>query len=231
MKHIKAILFDLDGTLIDTTDLILRCFAHAWQDVCGISHSREDIVATFGIPLRVAMQNLLTSHRLQPIDLQKVNLVTPDDEVVEQLITTYRSFNSVNHDSFARPFEKTNYAVSVLRSRGYKIGLVTSKGRDFAMRGLQLCKLAHLIDEAVFMEDTLRHKPDPEPILTVLKKLQLKPDEAVYVGDSFHDIVAGRAAGVKTIAAAWGPLPHAELEREQPDFMLQSITDLLNIFE
>jgi pyrophosphatase PpaX len=231
MKQIKAILFDLDGTLIDTTDLILRCFSHAWQNVCGINHSREDIVATFGIPLRIAMQRLLANHQLSPGAIHKVSLTISNDEMVERLITTYRTFNIANHDSLARPFEKTEQILSILRSRGYAIGVVTSKSRELAIRGLQLCNLDGLIDEAIFMEDTVRHKPEPEPILAVLEKLQLKPDEAVYVGDSFHDIVAGRAAGVKTIAAAWGPMPRVELERERPDFMLESITDLLNIFE
>jgi pyrophosphatase PpaX len=231
MKQIKAILFDLDGTLIDTTDLILRCFAHAWQNVCGVSHCREDILATFGIPLRIAMHRLLASQQLRPADLHKISLAISDDEMVEQLITTYRSFNLANHDSLTRSFEKTEQVVSILRSRGYAIGVVTSKGRELAIRGLQLCKLDGLIDEAVFMEDTLRHKPEPEPIFAALEKFQLKPSEAVYIGDSFHDIVAGRAAGVKTIAAAWGPMPRAELERERPDFMVESIIDLLNIFE
>jgi pyrophosphatase PpaX len=231
MKQIKAILFDLDGTLIDTTDLILRCFAHTWQNVCGISHSREDIVATFGMPLRIAMHRLLANHQLNSIDLPVVSLSILNDEVVEQLLTTYRTFNVTHHDSLARPFEKTEQVVSMLRLRGYAIGVVTSKSRELAIRGLQLCKLDELIDEAIFMEDTLRHKPEPEPILAALEKFQIKPGEAVYVGDSFHDIVAGRAAGVKTIAAAWGPMPRAELERERPDLMVESIADLLNIFD
>jgi pyrophosphatase PpaX len=231
MKQTKAILFDLDGTLIDTTDLILRCFAHAWQNVCGVSHSHKDILATFGIPLRLAMEKLLANQPLSPMDLQRIGLAVSNEQVIEQLLTTYRCFNISNHDTLARPFAQTEQVVSVLRARGYAIGVVTSKGRELAIRGLQLCKLDGLIDQAIFMEDTLRHKPEPEPILAALEKLQLKPSEAVYVGDSFHDIVAGRAAGVKTIAAAWGPMPRADLERERPDLMLESIADLLDFFD
>jgi pyrophosphatase PpaX len=231
MKQIQVILFDLDGTLIDTTDLILCCFAHAWQNVCGIRHSRENLLATFGIPLRVAMQRLLATQPTDSIDLKNVSFESSSDEVVEQLLTTYRTFNAANHDCLARRFDKTEHVVSTLRSRGYRIGLVTSKSRELALRGLQLCALDHLIDEAIFMEDTVRHKPDPEPIYAVLEKLQVKSSAAVYIGDSFHDIIAGRAAGVKTIAAAWGPMPRAELERQHPDLMVESIADLLNIFE
>lgn len=230
MKQIQAILFDLDGTLIDTTDLILCCFAHSWQNVCGISHARENIVATFGIPLRVAMQRLLAINPAPSEDLQNLSFAT-SDEIVEQLLATYRAFNAANHDSLARRFDKTEQVVSTLRSRGYLIGVVTSKSRELAIRGLQLCGLDGLIDQAIFMEDTLRHKPDPEPIYAVLEKLKIKPGAAVYIGDSFHDIAAGQAAGVKTIAAAWGPMPRAELERQRPDLMVESIADLLNIFE
>jgi pyrophosphatase PpaX len=231
MNQTKAILFDLDGTLIDTTDLIFRCFAHAWQNVCGVDHSRQEILATFGIPLRIAMQKLLSGRQLSPAAFEKIGLTVSDDEVVEQLLTTYRTFNAANHDALARPFAQTGQVLSSLRGRGYAIGVVTSKSRELALRGLQLCKLDELIDAAIYMEDTLRHKPEPEPILAALEKLRLQPDEAVYVGDSFHDIVAGRAAGVRTIAAAWGPMPRAELERERPDVMAESISDLLTIFD
>jgi pyrophosphatase PpaX len=236
MTKTQAILFDLDGTLIDTTDLILRCFDHTWQAVCGLCHSREHILATFGIPLREAMRRLLAVNS-QALSAQAVlqmeiaGSVEFQAVLVEQLLTTYRAFNLANHDALAKPFAQTVRVVSTLRSRGYAIGVVTSKGRELATRGLKLCALDGLVDEAIFMEDTERHKPEPEPIFAALDKLKVKSKAAAYVGDSFHDIVAGRRAGVTTIAAAWGPMPRPELEREQPDFMAESIADLLTIFE
>jgi pyrophosphatase PpaX len=95
---------------------------------------------------------------------------------------------------------------------------------------LKLCEIDSYIHEAVCLEDTRVHKPKPEPILAALEKLKMPAEQAVYVGDSFHDVAAGRAAGVKTIAAAWGPMPRAELERERPDFIAESMDDLLEIF-
>ena len=109
--------------------------------------------------------------------------------------------------------------------------MVTSKSRELALRGLKLCAIDCFVDGAVFLEDTAMHKPRPEPILAALEKLRLQARQAAYVGDSFHDLVAGRAAGVKTIAAAWGPMPRAELEREEPDFIAESMNDLLAIFD
>jgi pyrophosphatase PpaX len=88
-----------------------------------------------------------------------------------------------------------------------------------------------MIDESVFLEDTERHKPEPDPISRGLEKLNALPSQAAYVGDSRFDIIAGRAAGVRTIAALWGPAPRHELERERPDFFAGDVTGLLDIFE
>jgi pyrophosphatase PpaX len=216
----QAILFDLDGTLIDTTSLILTCFDHSWQSVCGLKHSRASLIKTFGMPLREAMRRLLfvTDHH-------------QGDETVEQLLTEYRSFNVANHDVMAVAFEGTQQVIAELRKRGYRTGVVTSKGRELALRGLRLCSLEAMVDTAVFLEDTDRHKPGPEPILAALERLKVPATRAAYVGDSCHDIVAGRAAGVRTVAALWGPMPRADLECERPDYLAESISDLLEIFD
>jgi pyrophosphatase PpaX len=226
----RAILFDLDGTLIDTTNLILRCFEHSWQNVCGLEHSREALIETFGIPLREAMRSLM-------IETSKFNTASEIEgevDLIERLLTEYRLFNVANHDAMACPFDDVEQVIRELRARGYLIGVVTSKGRDLAIRGLDLCSrdmiIGGLIDVAVFLEDTDKHKPDPEPILAALEKLNALPAYSAYVGDSRPDMIAGRRAGVQTVAALWGPFPRAELEREHPDHLAESITELLEIF-
>lgn len=225
--RVEAILFDLDGTLIDTTNLILQCFEHTWQKVCGLSHRRETLIETFGIPLREAMVRLL-AKRPNPSEPQ--NGLSSEADLLESLVQEYRYFNSANHDLLALPFEGVCQTLSELRQRGYRIGVVTSKGRELALRGLKLCALDSLIDTAVFLEDTDRHKPDPTPILTATERLGLSPLSAAYIGDSRYDIIAGRAAGVRTVAALWGPYPRIELEKERPDHLLESVVDLLEIF-
>ena len=117
-----------------------------------------------------------------------------------------------------------------LRDRGYALGVVTSKSRQFAERGLRLCGLWEFMNVFISMDDTSRHKPHPEPLLLALEKLQVAPQEAVYVGDSRHDMQAGRAAGIRTVAALWGPVPRAELELENPDVLAESPEALLEIF-
>jgi pyrophosphatase PpaX len=220
----RTVLFDLDGTLINTTELILRCFHHSWSSVYGQVPEREALLKTFGIPLPEAMRLLLQSvdsRSLQP---------GPRSELVERLLVEYRRFNRENHDSLARPFEGIAEVMSELRRRGYSIGVVSSKTHMLGSRGLELFDLDGLVDAAVFMEDTLRHKPEPEPILTALTRLNAPPALAAYVGDSRWDIMAGRAAGVGTVAALWGPVPKSELELERPDYFAEGPWELLEIF-
>jgi pyrophosphatase PpaX len=231
-RNTRAILFDLDGTLIDSTDLILQCFRHSWETVCGFCHSREALLQTFGTPLRAAMYRLLnsTGHYKSKSILAAETEANADD-LVNQLLAAYRAFNAANHDKLARPFKGTCEVLQELRRRGYLIGIVTSKGRDLALRGIRLCSLEGLIDSAIFLEDTEVHKPRPEPILAALKNLSRPCETAAYVGDSPHDIAAARAAGVLAVAALWGPASRIELERENPDLIAESIGDLLQIFD
>ena len=226
MHQTQAILFDLDGTLIDTTDLILQCFQFSWSTVCGFEHSRETLIETFGTPLRDAMHRLLVSGKSKNV----IRAAGAENSVVEDLIVAYRTFNVLNHDALARPFEGARKVLTELRKRGYSIAVVTSKGRELGLRGLKLSSLDDLLDSAIFLEDTDDHKPHPAPILAALQRLRTSSSSAVFVGDSRHDMVAARAAGVRTVGALWGPSPRTELEREAPSFVAESITDLLEIF-
>jgi pyrophosphatase PpaX len=228
MTHCKAILFDLDGTLIDTTDLILYCFNHAWETICGRTHPPEVFVATMGIPLKDAMHRLLgTTDGLKPEEVGELRTAG----FVESLVREYRACNAANHDRLARPFPGMELVVAKLRDRGYSVGVVTSKSREFAQRGLRLCSLWEFMDVFVSMDDTSIHKPNPEPLLLALEKLQVAPQQAVYVGDSRHDMQAGRAAGMRTVAALWGPVPRSELELEAPDVLALRPEELLEIFQ
>ncbi|HSO76877.1 MAG TPA: HAD-IA family hydrolase [Blastocatellia bacterium] len=220
MTQRRVILFDLDGTLIDTTNLILACFEHSWWTVAGRGPARETLIATFGMPLRQAVSLLATDRDC-----------VLDEDQVERLLSEYRSFNLANHDGMIQRFPGARHAVAELKARGYLIGVVSSKGRELGRRGLELCSLDRFLDVAIFLEDTHHHKPRPEPVLKALERLDARPGLAAYVGDSRHDLIAGRAAGVQTVAALWGPCPREALEQEHPDFSAESMSDLLEIFD
>jgi len=227
MTDCKAVLFDLDGTLIDTTELILYCFNHAWETICGRTHPPEVFVATMGIPLKDAMHKLLgATEGLQREQIGELRTAG----FVESLVREYRTCNAANHDRLARPFPGMELVVAKLRERRYAVGVVTSKSREFAQRGLRRCALWEFMDVFISMDDTSIHKPRPEPLLLALERLQVAPQHAVYVGDSRHDMQAGRAAGVRTIAALWGPVPRSELELENPDMLADRPEELFKMF-
>jgi pyrophosphatase PpaX len=116
--------------------------------------------------------------------------------------------------------------VAALRARGHEIAIVTSKSEYLALRALALVGLARHMDTIVGCDATTRHKPDPEPVRLALQRLGRRPEEAVFVGDSIHDLLAGNAAGVRTFAALWGAFKRADLEPGAPSAWLESISQL-----
>jgi pyrophosphatase PpaX len=220
-----AVLFDLDGTLLDTTDLIFQSYQHALADVLDPPATTAELLLGYGQPLYAAFGAILDGRGASKSAESRSALV-------EQLIQRYRAFNVAHHDRLAREFPGARDTLTELSRRGYPLGLVTSKARSIGERGLRLGGLDRLFQTAVYMDDTLRHKPNPDPLWLALDRLGLREraDQVLYVGDSTHDLQAGRAAGVRTAAAFWGPFPPGSLAALTPDHALASITVLLELF-
>lgn len=223
-EQISCVLFDLDGTLIDTTDLISQSYQHALSSVMREPMTRDELFIGYGQPLPEAFASILAHRNVRLADREQSDLI-------DRLIASYREFNVAHHDALAREFPGVRSTLGELRRRGYPLGLVTSKARGIAERGLRLIGLADLFETAVFMEDSERHKPHPDPLLVALRRLGYheQPSRALYVGDSTHDLRAGRAAGTRTAGALWGPFPPESLAAEEPDYLLESTTGLLEI--
>ncbi len=204
-------MFDLDGTLIDTVDLIYRSFDHAVQKVLGKNLTREELLQNIGRPLEAQM---------------KVFSPTQSD----LLLDAYIKHNLAEHDE---NISKYPYIVETLnwlvQEKAMKLGVVTSKKRDLSLRGLKIVGLFDLFDVVVAMEDTENHKPNPEPVTEALKLLRCSASETLFIGDSPFDIDAGRAAGVFTGAALWGPFSQKQLQAHKPDLELASIKDLKTV--
>jgi len=209
MARINTALFDLDGTLIDSIDLILASFRHTLRAHGGKPVPDDVWLAGVGTPLR-----------------NQLRVVTEDPDEIEQMVATYREFNFAHHDEMVRPFPGVFEALSLLKSKGMKLGVVTSKARTGLDRGLRLCGLDGLFDGMISLDDVERHKPDPEPVLKALTVLAASADSTVFVGDSPHDMAAGRDAGVLTAAALWGPFPRQVLEPHKPDFWLEAPSEI-----
>jgi len=116
--------------------------------------------------------------------------------------------------------------VRELRHKGKTLGLVTSKMRSGAVRGLQVAGLEDAFAVIVGADEVTHPKPHPEPVLQALERLRAPATDTVFIGDSRHDIECGRAAGVKTAAVLWGPFDRAYLADAQPDYWLERPEDL-----
>lgn len=215
MAKINTILFDFDGTVMDTNDVILQSWQHTFRTVEGKERSEEDIFKTFGEPLYVTMKKFL-----------------PQIEVDEG-VAIYREYHYDNFTNLINVFPGILELLQELKNQEYKIGLVTSRLMETTKLGLKKYDLEKYFDAIITFEDTDKHKPDPEPVLIALQRLDSRPEETIMVGDSMFDIFCARNAGVKTALVGWA-LAVSDEEKigpDAPDYMIENAEDLFGILE
>jgi pyrophosphatase PpaX len=210
----RAVLFDLDGTLADTVELILRSFRHTMVEHLGEAPPDALFLETIGKPLPVQLRAF--AH---------------DDGQWEAMRRTYVTFQRTIHDQMVRPFPGALTVVEELRARDVRVGIVTSKAQGIARRTLEVCGLWDVMEIVVGGDQVERGKPHPDPVHMAMDGLGVghAPEQVLFVGDTPHDLRAGRAAGTKTAAVGWGPLDRRVLRAESPDFFLDRMEDLLRI--
>ena len=211
-SKITTLLFDLDGTLINTNELIMASFTETLNHYYPGVYSKEEIIAFNGPPL---------------ID----TFTAIDPERAEELTAFYRKHNLANHDALVTEFDGVYETVRALKESGYKLAIVTTKKRDIVEKGMALTKLDRFFDVVVTIDDVEKAKPDPEPVERALALLGSEPAEAVMVGDNYHDILSGQNAGTKTAGVAWSAKGREYLAGFSPDYMLETMADLFDILE
>ena len=209
---LRAALFDFDGTLVDTTDLIYQSMRHASGEVLGREISREILMANVGQPLPRQMELLSAEH-------------------AEALLDSYRLHNEENHDALIKEFPGVEEALARLRWAGVQVAVVTSKRRFSVDMALKIFPgLGEVVDQWVTMEDTTEHKPRPEPLLKGLELLDNIPrEEAAYVGDSPFDVAAAKAAGVTSVAVSWGAFSEEILRSAEPDHLVPDLDSAVDV--
>jgi pyrophosphatase PpaX len=229
-SEINLLLFDFDGTLVDTTPLILRSFCATWEQVFGFVLDDACYIRTFGMLLPAAMKALIEQAIAEERIARPDNLPAFLNAKAEEALLAYRAFNLQWHDEMIRPFEGVDETLRELRAWRFRLGVVSSKMRAGLERGLNIYRMIEFFDVIIAGDDCQNHKPHPEPLLRAMETALASQRETIYIGDSTHDIVAGRAAQVMTAAATWGPFPRAALEDLRPDFLLNHPKDLLTVF-
>ena len=204
-----VVLFDLDGTLIDSLELLVGAMQHAFDSREGPRPTVEQWVATIGRPLMWQFGQYATGE---------------DD--LQQLVRTYRAFQYEHHDRLTRTFDGIPALIERLRTAGHPLGVVTSKADHLANRSLAYVGLAPSFDVVVGADRTTKHKPDPDPLWFALAALDDRPDRTVYIGDSPFDVMAGNAAGTVTIGVTWGAATHHQLLEASPTHVVSSVGEL-----
>jgi pyrophosphatase PpaX len=207
-----VVLFDLDGTLIDSGPIILASMQHAVRTVLGREIPPDELQMSIGGQGIVAQMQAI------------------DEKHTDELLEAYKQHNDGLHESL-EAFDELLAILPGLKAQGRRLGIVTAKRHRTV--GLALDRfpaLASAFDVVVGYEDTSKHKPDPEPVLFAVEKLDGAPDDAVYVGDSPFDIGAAKAAGVYAVGVGWGGIhPDERLLAEEPDAFVRTPEELLGV--
>ena len=213
-RRFPTILFDLDGTLLDSIRLIRESARYAFTKLGRDCPPDSEWLSGVGIPL-----------------VTMFGRYARDEADCAALIAAYREYQLPNHDRLISSYGSARDIVERLQRTGHEIAIVTSKSEALSYRGLARIGLARFVDTVVGCDVSSRHKPDPEPVQIALRRLDCQPENAIFVGDSIHDLLAGNAAGVRTVAALWGAFSRADLEPGEPNAWLTDISELEPLLE
>lgn len=209
MNSRLAVLFDLDGTLVDSIDLLVTSMEYAYE-----GRTKRPQVAEWIQLIGTPLDDMLGRW-------------AENAEDVDFLKARYREHQIAKHDAMTTAYPGAVEAIRALYAAGHPLAVVTSKLEVGARRSLRFIGVEECFTTVVGIDQTVRHKPDPEPVLHALAVLGVAPEQALFIGDSTHDMRAGRAASVRTAAALWGPYSRAELEPTDPDYWLTGMDEVM----
>lgn len=206
--NIKTMLFDLDGTIIDTNELIIRSFIDSLQGIVAADFGREHIIPSMGQPLTDQMR------------------LFSGLEDVTHLVAAYREINLRLHDEYVKAFDYVIDVIARLHGEGIQIGVVTTKMRLTTERGLKYVGLSDYIDAIVTIDDVVNPKPHAEPVSRAIELLGADPASTMMVGDSTVDIESAIAAGAIAVGVAWSLKGEQKLKEAGAHHIIHDMRDL-----
>ena len=217
MSKYKAVLFDYDGTLMDTNELIIESWQHMARQLIGHELSQDEMLSTFGLPLVDAMEEVRVKYGLR----------CSADEMCDM----YRSYQYKHVFEQRHPFEGTEEMLSGIQKKGIKIGIVTSRFIASTEEGLKQFDLLKYFDAIIGVDDTDIHKPNPEPAILCCNKLNVAPNECLMVGDSVFDLQCGHNAGTDACFVTWSMCTSTEKAAAEasPEYKINTPQELINL--
>lgn len=210
MKQYTSFLFDADGTIIDTIGLIVRCFEHTCSLFGGITVPAREIEKNVGLTLRKQME---------------IYLGPVTDELFEAMLKEHMDFQLRHYPEYLRVFPGVVEGLAALKKNGKRLAVVTSRRRSSLELYLKETGIFHFFEAFVTLEDTLRHKPEPEPALEALRLLAASKDEALFIGDSRFDIECAANAGIDSVFVNWSCNTPSEMT-VRPTFCIDDLRQL-----
>lgn len=211
VERVETVLFDLDGTLIDTIDMIRASMRYATETVLGEALPDDVLMRNVGVPLVTQMREF-------------------SEERADELLRVYREHNAHVHDAMVREYPGVEATLEGLISSGMRLGVVTSKSGRVAWRGLDRFSLGRFFETVISCDDVPLHKPDPYPLRYAADQLGTPIERCAYVGDSPHDMTAAIAAGCLSVAALWGGFTRERVLAPGPTHAAESMDDVAAVF-
>lgn len=212
MRKIDTVLFDLDGTLIDTNEIIIKSYQHAYKThLPNLSISRQAIIDQIGPTLN----DIFSLYTNSPFTVQK-------------LIDTYRNYYVKNEDQYHKLYPNVFETLKYLKEKGYQLGIVTSKFKEAAWPSFTHYQLDSLIDVFIALDHVKNPKPDKEPVLKALSKFKTHTG-AIMIGDNQGDILSGKNAGILGAGVAWSIKGKTHLNLVNPDYMFETMDEIITL--
>ncbi len=207
MKHLKCIVFDMDGTLTETNQLIYDSFNYIAQKYAGKTYTIPEITAMFGPPEEEAL----------------LAIVRPDQ--MEEVMKEYLAFYRAHHNRLARLYPGIKEILRLTREQGKTLALFTGKGVHTTAITLEEFKIEKYFDLVITGNDVVHRKPSSEGLRKIMHHFALRPEEVLMVGDAVSDVKAAHEAGIKIAAVVWDSYAKEKVLQMKTDYMFHDVKE------
>lgn len=207
MRNFDGIIFDVDGTLTSTNQLIFESFNYVTKKYINKTYTDEELIDLFGPTEESILKDLTGEH-------------------FEDARNDYFKFYNEHHEKLADIYPGIKEVLKIIKHQGIPLAVFTGKGREAATITLKVLKIFELFDMVITGDDVAEHKPAPEGIHLFMQKYNLSAERVLLIGDAPADIKAARAAGVKIASVVWDSYAKETVLESGSDYLFHTVEEL-----